>query len=56
MDSVHRNLIYIECSFELVHILAAKTVAIQSGAKTGAPWVSTSIFLRTLVFILFSEF
>ncbi len=50
MDSAHRNLIYIECSLELVHILAARTMAIQSGAKTVAPWVTSSIFLRTLDF------
>jgi hypothetical protein len=33
ITSEHRNLIYIECSLELVHILAAKTVALYSGAK-----------------------
>jgi hypothetical protein len=30
------EIIYIECSLESVHILAAKTVALKSGAKTGA--------------------
>jgi len=44
----HRNLIYIECSLELAHILAAKTVVLQLGAKSGAPWLSTLSFLRTL--------
>jgi hypothetical protein len=32
-----RNLFYIEFLFELALILAAKTVALQSGAKIGAP-------------------
>jgi hypothetical protein len=32
----HKNLIYIECSSELVHILDAKTVALESSSKTGA--------------------
>jgi hypothetical protein len=27
-DAFHRNLIYIDCSLELVHTLAAKTVAL----------------------------
>jgi hypothetical protein len=31
------NLIYIQCSGELVRILAGKTVALLSGANTGAP-------------------
>jgi len=34
----------------LVHILADKTVALQSGAITGAQLVSTSLFLRTRQF------
>jgi len=33
-----------------VHILADKTVALQSGAITGAQLVSTSLFLRTRQF------
>jgi hypothetical protein len=32
-----RNLFYIEFLLALVLILAAKTVALQSGAKIGAP-------------------
>jgi hypothetical protein len=45
-----RNLIYIECSLEFVHILAAKTVVLKSGAKTGAPKLFTSSFLGALWF------
>jgi hypothetical protein len=37
MTSKYRNVMYIECSLELVHILAAKTEALYLGAKTGAP-------------------
>jgi hypothetical protein len=37
-DSLNnKNQIYLELSLELVNILAAKTVALLSGAKTGAP-------------------
>jgi hypothetical protein len=43
---------HIECSLELVNISAAKTKALKSCAKTGAPWVDTSFFLRTV----FSDF
>jgi hypothetical protein len=41
---------HIKCSWELVHSLAAKTMALLSGAKIGVPWVSTLYFLRTLCF------
>jgi len=47
---IHRYLIYIKCSLELVHLLAARAVALNSGAKTGAAWVSTSFLFRTLWF------
>ncbi len=47
----HRNQIYKECSWELVHVLIAKTVV---GAiircKTGALLASTLFFLSTLWF------
>jgi hypothetical protein len=53
---IHRNIKYIECSLELVLILAAKTVALQSGTKTGARYASTLFFLRALWFNLFNDF
>jgi hypothetical protein len=44
-DSLNnRIIIKLEFSLELVNILAAKTVALLSGAKTGAPKLSTSFF------------
>jgi hypothetical protein len=47
----HKDLIYIECSCELVHISAAKTVALQSGAKTVRYLLYFSLGLCGLIFL-----